>query len=250
VPGRRRWVAGALERPFGRGLNLQVTVDEVGRSWPRSGRQVGRCSCRPRRSGTAPATGRRGCASSSCRTRTATWCASRSAWASGRRSSDSPPSKPSAGGLVARDRGTRISRTDALTPTPSGPTQLGQALGVRAPAPGPEHERQSPPRSPDGGSCASGAHHRSPACSGRPPRPKHDGCSRRSSAGPRGPARRWTGDADRAGSAREAGAGRIGGPQGGRADGLLAACAHGRPRLVRSAARAPRTSYLFWTIND
>ena len=30
TPGRRRWLAGALERPFGRGLNLQVTVDEVG----------------------------------------------------------------------------------------------------------------------------------------------------------------------------------------------------------------------------
>jgi catechol 2,3-dioxygenase-like lactoylglutathione lyase family enzyme len=29
-PGCRRWMTGALERPFGRGLNLQVTVEDVG----------------------------------------------------------------------------------------------------------------------------------------------------------------------------------------------------------------------------
>ena len=79
----RDWETGAMEAPFGRGVNFGSACRPSSRSWRPSQPRVGRCFWRPSGNGTALATSRPACTNSSCRTPMAISSGSRPGSASG-----------------------------------------------------------------------------------------------------------------------------------------------------------------------
>ena len=76
------WATGPLDPPFGRGINLQIEVETSPPCTANSSRQANASSAPSRPNGTAKVRSSTARPSFSCRTLTATCCASCSIWAS------------------------------------------------------------------------------------------------------------------------------------------------------------------------